>query len=293
MKVSSHTARICKSSNCRVCGKRHNTLLHIVKDEPAIKVVASSAPTTPLQSDTSSVAHTTIPDPASQVFLSTAMVNVQDYQGNKRICRILLDSGSQSNFITEDIVQRLGLPLKPVNISIVGVNHACSKVQKIVQVQVSSRHYDYKVIIDCLVLRRITERLPGVTVDRNRFKIPQHVSLADPEFYRSADINILLGAEQFWNVLCVGQIKESDEHPLLQKTFFGWTIGGKYPSNGAPQRAIHCNVSVSYPNLEQAIERFWQTEQILNKPIFTAEERECEEQFKKTYRRTEQGRFVV
>ncbi|XP_018357524.1 PREDICTED: uncharacterized protein LOC108757561 [Trachymyrmex cornetzi] len=217
----------------------------------------------------------------------------KDCQGRQQTCRALLDSGSQSNFVTEDLVRRLGLQTRSIDISIVGVNNSCSRIQKTTQVQLNSRHYAFKIVIECLVLNRITERLPGVTIDKAAFRIPQNLPLADSEFHQSTDIDILLGAETFWNTLCVGQIKESLDHPLLQKTLFGWVIGGKYPSGSVQQKTIQCNVAVDILKLEQLVERFWQVEQISSKPMLTEEERECEENFKKTYHRNSQGRFVV
>ncbi|XP_025997103.1 uncharacterized protein LOC105204499 [Solenopsis invicta] len=202
----------------------------------------------------------------SQIFLSTVLADAKDCQGRRQTCRILLDPGSQSHLVTEDLVRRLGLTTKSVNISISGVNQTLSKAQKQVQIQISSRHYEYKVTIDCLVSKRIIDPLPTVTMDKNHFKIPSNLALADPAFYRSTDVDILLGAEVFWKILCVGQIEESSDHPLLQKTLFGWIIG---------------------------VERFWQTEQVSLKPVLTEEERQYEKQFKQTYRRTELGRFVV
>ncbi|XP_018311205.1 uncharacterized protein [Mycetomoellerius zeteki] len=294
IKVSSHTAKTCKSGSCRTCGKRHNTLLHVSKDEEVSKVVTSpqSTEATP-SSPTVSVAHALRSEIASRVLLSTAIINAKDCQGKQQTCRALLDSGSQSNFVTEELVLRLGLQTRSIDISIVGVNNSCSKIKKITQVQLSSRYYAFKITIECLVLNRITESLPSFTIDKDAFKIPQNLPLADPEFHRSTYIDILLGAEVFWNTLCVGQIKESSDHPLLQKTLFGWVIGGEYPSRAVQQRVIQCNVAVDKPELEQLVERFWQIEQISGKTMLTEEERECEEHFKKTYRRTSQGRFVV
>ncbi|KYN04944.1 hypothetical protein ALC62_04178 [Cyphomyrmex costatus] len=164
---------------------------------------------------------------------------------------------------------------RSVDISIVGVNNSCNKIKKTVQVQLSSRHYAFKVVIECLVLNRITERLPSVTIDKTAFKIPQNLPLANPEFYRSTDIDILLGAEMFWNILCVGQIKESSDYPLLQKTLFGWVIGGKYPGSSVQQKTIQCNADKA--KLEQLVENFWQIEQISDKPMLTNEEKDCEE----------------
>jgi len=129
LKVSSHIAKACKSSSCKTCGKRHNTLLHDFKRESETQVTTSSSQVTSPQvnSPVSNVAHATMPNLASQVFLSTALADVYDSQGKGQTCRILLDSGSQMNFITEDLVQRLGLTKKPIDIS-VGINHACNKI---------------------------------------------------------------------------------------------------------------------------------------------------------------------
>jgi len=101
------------------------------------------------------------------------------------------------NFITEDLVQRLGLTTKSTDISVVGINHACNKIQETTQLQIHSRHYSFKTTIDCLIIRQITERLLNVTMKRENFKIPRNLPLADPEFYRSTDVDILLGAETF------------------------------------------------------------------------------------------------
>jgi len=42
----------------------------------------------------------------------------------------LLDLGSQSNFITEDLVRRLGLTTRSINIPIVGINQSWGHMHK-------------------------------------------------------------------------------------------------------------------------------------------------------------------
>jgi len=53
-----------------------------------------------------------------QVILFTAIVNAYDRDGKPHKCRILLDLGSQSNFITEEFSKKLNLVQRQVNISI-------------------------------------------------------------------------------------------------------------------------------------------------------------------------------
>ncbi|GFT02234.1 DUF1758 domain-containing protein [Trichonephila clavipes] len=57
-------------------------------------------------------------DSNSQVLLCTALVNVCDSFGGTRLCRVLLDPGSQACLITSSCLERLGLPRKRTNVRI-------------------------------------------------------------------------------------------------------------------------------------------------------------------------------
>jgi len=59
----------------------------------------SSTPTEPRQGSYSSFKE----QRASQVLLATATVKVTDSRGTQQPCRVLLDGGSQSSYITEDL----------------------------------------------------------------------------------------------------------------------------------------------------------------------------------------------
>lgn len=48
----------------------------------------------------------------TQVILSTAQVQIEDANQNMQRCRVLLDPGSQSNLITEELVRKLKLKCK-------------------------------------------------------------------------------------------------------------------------------------------------------------------------------------
>ncbi|GFU53490.1 integrase catalytic domain-containing protein [Trichonephila clavipes] len=57
------------------------------------------------------------PNPPN-VLLCTALVNVCDSFGETRLCRVLLDPGSQACLITNSCLERLGLPRKRTNVRI-------------------------------------------------------------------------------------------------------------------------------------------------------------------------------
>ncbi|KAG5875543.1 hypothetical protein JTB14_017750 [Gonioctena quinquepunctata] len=56
-----------------------------------------------------------------QVILSTAIVLVKDKNDQFHEARVFLDSGSQSNFITRELCNKLSLPMKQVDFSVEGV----------------------------------------------------------------------------------------------------------------------------------------------------------------------------
>lgn len=135
-----HYALNYKASKCKKCSGRHNTILHrdvgrsrkeseradylntsltVQCQENTTEEVQNSASRE--NKDTSvSVYH--VQKKWSRVILSTARVNVLNEQGNKYPCRALLDSGSQSNIITEDFMQKCNLHFKKDVRPISGVN---------------------------------------------------------------------------------------------------------------------------------------------------------------------------
>lgn len=62
-----------------------------------------------------------------QILLSTAIILVRDNQGFLRECRALLDSGSQSNFITKQFSELLCTKPQAINTKIVGISSSFIK----------------------------------------------------------------------------------------------------------------------------------------------------------------------
>jgi len=67
-----------------------------------------------------------------------------------------------------------------------------------------------------LVVPKITGPLPNKKVNA-MFNIPDNIKLADPLFYTPQKIDILIGAEHFFDILCEGKIRTNHSDPLYQK----------------------------------------------------------------------------
>lgn len=103
-----HYGNDCKSASlCRKCNKRHNTLLHIYNSEDNVQIKHENSSENEIV-----VNHAIQNNKHFHVLLPTAIVNAYDKYGNIHQARVLLDSGSQTNFITKDLFSKLQLPSK-------------------------------------------------------------------------------------------------------------------------------------------------------------------------------------
>lgn len=101
---------------------------------------------------------------------------------------------------------------------------------------------------------------------------------------------MLIGAEIFWQILCTGQIRLAKDKLVLQKTLFGWRLGGVISSNCNPEKLAFL---ATKDKLHAQIEKFWNLEEAAENRKLTEEEQLCEDYFVKTVKRNEEGRFIV
>jgi hypothetical protein len=94
--TAGHISENCLAGNCKTCLKKHNSLSHFENTES----VPSDRPLIVASTSHHVQSHD------KNILLSTAIVQVTDKDGNKHQQRALLDSGSQSNFLTESAAQK-------------------------------------------------------------------------------------------------------------------------------------------------------------------------------------------
>lgn len=132
--------------------------------------------------------------------LATALVYVYDKNQSPIMCKALLDGGSQSNFITENLSRKLHLPSEKVNIPISGINQGTTFINQRINLNVSSISKKYNFKISTLVISKITETLPQQVIELDLIDIPEDLQLADPNFYEPSDIDMLIGAGLFFDI---------------------------------------------------------------------------------------------
>lgn len=183
--------------------------------------------------------HAAFNNPDSKyVVLATASVPVEDKNGRPQLCRVLLDSCSQSCLITENCAQALGLKRSNLNVRISGLNQEKTPVTHGVKAKVMSRFNKFEETIDCLVVPTITGQTPSQKLDIPDL-ITNNEKLADPEFHVPGKIDMLIGGEYFFSLLKDGFIPIFNKQLYLQNTVFGWTVVGKMENPTHNETAIH------------------------------------------------------
>ncbi|XP_045461801.1 uncharacterized protein LOC123671941 [Harmonia axyridis] len=223
------------------------------------------------------------------ILLSTAIVNVIGNSGNFENARVILDAGSQSNFMTRELCSRLNLPVRKVDIKVIGLNSSTSNACLRTTATIKSSTSNFSVKLSFLVVNKITECIPTVSFDASKLGIPESVTLADPTFNVSNQIDVLIGTEIYHDLLAIGRIKLGTGKPTLVKSRLGWILSGPILFHD-PKQTRHCNLS-SNQDGQDILEQFWHIEDVEIPSV--RKESECERIFRETLNTDESGRYVV
>ncbi|XP_055623330.1 uncharacterized protein LOC129766759 [Toxorhynchites rutilus septentrionalis] len=298
---SDHFARSCRSKfTCKHCSKRHHSMIHpgpyelssTIPEENAVKGSFTSRATNPGPSSVltvsavptdSSPCAKTILHPTS-VLLTTVVLIVVDAYGQEHVARVMLDTGSQPNAISERLCQQLHLSRRSVNVPIAGVDGTVTNAKHEVSAEVRSR-------LDFLVLRKVTCDTPSVPFSTSELELPDDIALADPDFGTPRRVDMIIGAAHFYSFLRKGKFRIANL--LFIETVFGWIASGKIESNRehSKQAIATCHVATVVP-IDELLQRFWQLEDV-SASNYSVDEQNCENFYQNTVSRDPSGRYIV
>lgn len=288
-----HSESDCHMGPCKVCSKKHNSLLHFPSSSTNHSVSLNQEEETIVNYSNQSSQN------ISQVILSTAMIEVMNPVSHRKVkVRALLDCGSQSSFISESLKIRLQLKSNPIDsLKVIGIgNTAASNVVESCNVQFKSMITDFKTSLSCLVINELTGCLPKAPVNIGSLKLPDSIQLADPKFHQPGPIDVLIGADIFWDLL------GNEQHSLagvsnlkLRNTKLGWIVSGSIQSSNK----LHCNhaiISNSQSNeadINKLLTKFWDLEEVPKISVMSENDKYCERHFLTHTTRDMTGRFTV
>lgn len=235
--------------------------------------------------------------PRENVFLLTVMVHIVDAFGEEHPARALLDSASQPNLITERLASTLRLRRSNVNITVQGAGKVSKPVRQSVYTEVRARNQQFSCGVNFLVMDKVTADLPSQTVSTLGWNIPKDLVLADPSFNESQPVDLVLGAKHFYSFFpSAARLQLANNLPILVESVFGWVVAGSsslvHPPS-MPCALQSSSVAISMVSLEESIERFWKSEELVLTDGYSVEERQCEALYQSTVTRNEEGRYIV
>ncbi|RUA04969.1 MAG: hypothetical protein DSY43_05550 [Gammaproteobacteria bacterium] len=208
--------------------------------------------------------------------LPTALAKLHA-NGKEIVIRVLVDCGSDHSYIRKEVAEALNLisngPPKTMTIFMHGGQSRTTKVKN-VNFQVSDIFNNSKkrINLSAWSVRAVCAPLEPIQVDITRYKHLKGLNLADQFPRREAStIDVLIGADQWSQVMLNGMRKGPLSTPFAMNSIFGWLLSGcagGISSNDPPHHKSITNYAVV--RLEDdvnkdttfSLKKFWELESI-------------------------------
>lgn len=299
---------------CKKCTEPHNSLLHLDSRRMFLNQTEST------ETATASTNSDTPPDDnedalsqlSKQYFyhvseqhdddslLATALVPSR-FSNRSVIFKALIDPGSTANLISINACRLLNLKFTRCKLPMLGVgNTPVGEALGKVSFEVGSmQNQDFKLIIRAIVVRSVGDINGFGKKIAKEWTHLQNLPLADPSYFESGKIDLLLGSATHADIILSNVIKGKREHPIAQLTEFGYIISGRIRISSKTVAMCHHVNAKQFENsyadmdLNRQLKAFWELEEITNEKMLTPEEKMAEEVFQKSVRRESDGKFIV
>ncbi|UYV72361.1 hypothetical protein LAZ67_9002779, partial [Cordylochernes scorpioides] len=275
------------TSRCKNCKQNHHTLLHEYNSEPSIPQPTTSQE---MLISTNTICNAMPLETETNILLSTALIKVKAKDGSFVLCRALVDNGSQISLISEQCCHKLGLEKRKNSYTLKGVGDiVVNWTTSQVEIEFTPHHNDQLFSARAFVVGRVTADLPNFQIQSADFPHLENLLLADPEFYVTKPIDLILGADTFVEII-LGHKTDLKHHPIALNTKLGWLVSGRIHSTIKSNTSVinHCTTE-----LDSSIRKFWELEDV---PISKAQlgtKNACEILFKSNLKRDIEGRYSV
>ncbi|GFR21476.1 DUF1758 domain-containing protein [Trichonephila clavata] len=297
------------------CGKSHYTLLHfVITSEPNSSIprdannlaLSASAKVFPsvvfdaTNTDTgsifpnvnnSSITSCSGFDSNFQVLLCTALSNVCDSFAGTQLCRVLLNPGSQACLITNSCLERLGLPRKQANVCISCLETSDTLTNGISEIKFTPPFTSNTSFVTSMyAVNKIVGQLPHFSLDPSWLEPLSDLKLADPTFFKSGPIDILIGVNIAFPMLKGQSLSLGDNKPFSVHSDLGWIVARNVRSE-----EVFSSIQVNSIQVltDELVSNFWKLDSVPEISLLTSEAKACEDHFIDTYVRNEDGQYTV
>ncbi|KAA5655338.1 hypothetical protein F3G58_31390, partial [Pseudomonas aeruginosa] len=281
--------------SCRLCRRRHHTLLHrhqeSAQTEERNQPSASHHGVEEKEEVINSMVASHHSTKQSTALLATAMVLARNEHNQTVVLRALVDQGSQASFLSEKAAQMLKLTRQPARGSIIGVGSTRTNVDHVVQLKIGSRwNPSFEINIQAYVMsKQLTTKIPSKAVTVTHWPHLEGLNLADPDYFQPGSIDLLLGVKEYAQIVQPTLIKGPPGSPCAQETNLGWILFGEIDNNRENESFLVLHHQV---HIDHMLKSLWEIDND-KKRILTKEEKLCESIYESTHTRNSEGRYLV
>ena len=105
-----------------------------------------------------------------------------------------------------------------------GISSENSEIYNSVSIHLRSRHTDWHTTLNCAMISHITGTYQSTKLDVSRWKFPKYIKMADEEFDQTGFIDLLIGADFFYEMLRSHIRTSHGNYPVRQVRVLGWTL---------------------------------------------------------------------
>ena len=214
-----HKMKQCSSKRrCKICGKLHHSMLHVEMRRdiagrlgprpaaPNVRPPARNIAAPDL------VAHIRVTD---TVLMPTVCCALKLPDDVSHTVRCLLSTGSPRSYVDELLVEKFGLE-----------KHFLDDTTSC-WLTLESLHDDCVVVEHLFRVKELDTRTPSVSLSASCGDFFRNMTLADPRFFKSDVIDVLIGMDLYTKLLIPGDISKPGQ-PYARNTIFGYTIEGSH-----------------------------------------------------------------
>lgn len=290
---------------CTKCHGKHNNLLHQADDSSSASHSASTQikPTSTAYTSTSNqtnlgINHHTSDFKLSHSLLATAQICITSSYGKSFQFRALIDPGSEACLISRAAANVLQLPLHKINAHIKamgGTSVGSSKHLLSCTIQ-SIHNKQSSIAIDAVIMPRLTNVRPPSCLQSTSWPHLQGIQLADPCYYKPDKIDLVLGADTFYDLFLPDIRKGPRGSPSAQQTILGYILIGQIFESASANTNVEPREIVSYyseVSVCEQLQKFWEIEEVPQTNKWTTDEEVCESHYQATHHRKLDGRYCV
>lgn len=231
--------------------------------------------------------------------IRTALAFIVSPSGNKKLCRVILDSASDTSLIRRDIAKELGLTGEKVWLSIQGAmnSNATSCSEMVTTFKLLSSEKDFlSQNIEAITVKSVANALPALNIDVSHYQHLNGHKFSDPPSNKEREVHLLLGEPYYSRIVTGCTVNGPIGSPGLQHSFLGKLLVGSF-NNCVIQRTVFVANKKVQNDLKDNLDFLWRLETMHIFPsetMLTLEEVKALDLMKKVTRvDKEKGQYVT